>query len=126
MDIQIKRIYEQRSKDDGIRILVDGLWPRGLTKDDASIDIWLKKIAPSTLLRRWFGHDPARWDEFVVLYHEELQRKPAQLAILKQEIRKGRVTLLFAARDTAHNQAVALKEYVEAEHNRNKATDKQN
>ena len=126
MDIQIKRIYEQRSKNDGTRILVDGLWPRGLTKDDASIDIWLKKIAPSTLLRRWFGHDPARWDEFVVLYHEELQRKPAQLAILKQEIRKGRVTLLYAARDTAHKQAVALKEYVEAEHNRNKATDKQN
>ena len=84
MAINIKRVYEKSTQEDGTRILVDRLWPRGLTKEKASVDVWLKEIAPSTALRQWFGHDPDKWAEFQKRYHEELKKNPAQVALLKE------------------------------------------
>lgn len=109
MNIKIKRAYEEPEKEDGTRILVDRLWPRGLTKVKAKIDLWLKDIAPSTELRKWFAHDPARWAEFQARYKEELQQHSEQLALLKQQAAKGPVTLIYAARDEEHNEAVILQ-----------------
>jgi len=111
--LQTKRIYEQPDKTDGLRVLVDRLWPRGLTKKEAQIDDWLKEIAPSTRLRKWFGHDPARWKEFKQRYVAELKDHREQLEHLAQESRKRTVTLLFGAKDVTHNNAVVLKEYIE-------------
>jgi len=108
--IQIKRAYEPPSPKDGKRILVDRLWPRGLKKSDAAIDRWLKDIAPSTALRKWFAHDPAKWPEFKARYKAELKHSSAQLSLLKQAITKGPATLLYGAKDTEHNQAVVLQE----------------
>ena len=113
MGLQTKRIYEQPDKTDGLRVLVDRLWPRGLTKKEAQIDDWLKEIAPSTRLRKWFGHDPARWKEFKQRYVAELKDHREQLEHLAQESRKRTVTLLFGAKDVTHNNAVVLKEYIE-------------
>lgn len=110
MNIKIKRVYEQPDKDDGTRILVDRLWPRGLTKEKASIDLWLKDIAPSTELRKWFGHDPSKWSEFKERYLAELQENGEQVCILKQEMNKGRVTLVYGAKDEEHNEAVVIQE----------------
>ena len=110
--VQVKRAYEPPAKGDGIRVLVDRLWPRGLSKAHASIDLWLKDIAPSVGLRRWFKHQPERWSEFVRRYSEELDGKPASVAALIGAARRGRVTLLFGARDERRNNAVALHRYL--------------
>jgi uncharacterized protein YeaO (DUF488 family) len=110
LTIRIKRVYEEPSEEDGTRILVDRLWPRGLTKERAHLDLWLKEIAPSTDLRKWFAHDPAKWAEFKTRYHAELKHNPTQMALLHQAIAKEPATLLYGAKDTAHNEAVVLLE----------------
>jgi uncharacterized protein YeaO (DUF488 family) len=107
---RIKRVYELPDKHDGRRILVDRLWPRGLTKEKASIDLWLKDIAPSTELRKWFDHDPGRWEEFKERYLDELKGNSEQIQLLKQELDKGIVTLVYGAKDEEHNQAVVIHE----------------
>ena len=108
--VGIKRIYEPPVPEDGKRILVDRLWPRGLSKDDARLDEWLKEVAPSDELRGWFGHDPAKWEEFRRRYRQELKTQGEILERLRNEARKGTVTLLFAAKDEERNNAVVLKE----------------
>ena len=111
--IKLKRAYEKRSKDDGVRILVDRLWPRGLTKKRAAVDRWLKEIAPSPELRKWFGHVPSRWKQFQTRYRRELKQHKEAIATLRQEARKSTITFLYAARDTEHNSAGVLKKYIE-------------
>jgi uncharacterized protein YeaO (DUF488 family) len=108
--IRIKRIYEKQKRTDGKRILVDRLWPRGIKKESAKIDLWLKDIAPSNELRKWFSHDPAKWTKFRNRYKKELKGKPDLLNQLREESKKGDVTLLFSAKNTEHNNAVVLKE----------------
>jgi uncharacterized protein YeaO (DUF488 family) len=109
MSIRIKRIYDPPAPDDGFRVLVDRLWPRGIRKDEARLDLWLKEVAPSTALRRHFRHDPARWAEFRRRYEAELEQQPDAVALLRQKAGRGTVTLLYAARDAEHNNAAALK-----------------
>lgn len=109
MNIQIKRVYEKPDKEDGKRILVDRLWPRGLTKEKAAVDLWLKEIAPSTELRKWFGHEADKWQEFIKRYRKELKTKSEDISILKDELKKGKVTLVFGAKDEVHNEALVLK-----------------
>jgi uncharacterized protein YeaO (DUF488 family) len=111
--IKVKRVYDDPSAKDGIRILVDRLWPRGLKKVPAKLDDWLKGIAPSDELRKWFGHDPDRWEEFKARYFHELERQNEAINKIKEKASSSTVTLLFAARDETHNNAVALKEYLE-------------
>lgn len=111
--IKIKRAYDPASKYDGKRILVDRLWPRGIKKTDAKIDEWMKDAAPSTELRKWFSHDPAKWQEFRRKYTEELSKKPELVQRLRSESKKGTITLVFAAKDTEHVNAVVLKEVIE-------------
>lgn len=111
-DLAVKRIYEPATADDGKRILVDRIWPRGISKQKAALTLWLKDIAPSTSLRKWFGHDPARWAEFRRRYHVELEANPGPVAQLKDLLKSGHVTLLYGAQDTVHNQALALAEYL--------------
>lgn len=113
---QVKRIYETAESSDGYRVLVDRLWPRGVSKEKAKVDLWLKEIAPSDALRRWFGHDPKRWKEFQKRYREELKEQSAAVARLK-ELQKehGTVTLVYSARDEENNQAVALGKYLKSE-----------
>jgi len=111
--IRLKRAYEEPSPDDGTRILVERLWPRGLSKDEAAIDVWPKEVGPSTGLRKWYGHDPEKWEEFRRRYRSELDERAEAIGELKRVIRKGPVTFVFAARDMEHNSAVALKEYLE-------------
>jgi len=111
--VKVKRIYEPISRDDGRRILVDRLWPRGLKKEDAGLDEWLKDIAPSDELRKWFAHDPAKWQEFRKRYKGELQKKTDLIERLREEIKSETVTLLFSAKDAEHNNAVVLKEVIE-------------
>ena len=113
MELRLKRVYEPPAQDDGIRILVDRLWPRGLKKEDAAIDLWLKEIAPSAELRQWFKHDPEKWPEFRRRYVAELGNRKDEVETLLQQAAKNRVTLLFAAKDETHNQAVVLKEFIE-------------
>jgi len=108
--IQLKRAYAPPAPDDGVRVLVDRLWPRGLSKSAAAVDHWLKELAPSTELRRWFAHDPARWEEFRRRYKAELAQAPDRLDELRVLARGRRVTLLFAAKDEAHNDAVVLRD----------------
>ena len=111
--LKMKRIYEAPEKSDGFRVLVDRLWPRGVSKERAHLDLWLKDIAPSDALRKWFGHDPKRWAEFATKYRKELRRKKETVRQLKQlEAEHGTVTLLYSAHDEEHNQAVALREYL--------------
>lgn len=110
--MKIKRVYEKPEKDDGTRILVDRLWPRGLTKEKAAVDLWLKDIAPSTALRKWFNHDPEKWKEFITKYQQELKNNEEPVAILKRELDKE-VTLLYASKDEQHNEALVLKEMFE-------------
>ena len=112
MTIKIKRVYEQADKNDGVRILVDRLWPRGLTKEKAAVDLWLKEIAPSTELRKWFGHDPAKWTSFRGRYETELRHNGDLLKLLKQKAREGTVTLVYGARDQKHNEAFVLKQFL--------------
>jgi uncharacterized protein YeaO (DUF488 family) len=109
-NIKLKRAYDSARPADGTRILIDRLWPRGVRKADAAIDLWAKDIAPSTPLRKWFAHDPARWHGFRRRYSEEIHRHRDQLDELRSLARKGRVTLVFAAHDQAHNDAVVLRE----------------
>ena len=109
-ELKLKRVYEAPHKDDGTRILVDRLWPRGLTKEKAKVDLWLKEIAPSTELRKWFGHDPSRWEEFKIRYLSELKGKFEQIRLLKKELEKGVVTLVYGAKDEEHNEARVLQE----------------
>jgi uncharacterized protein YeaO (DUF488 family) len=112
--IKIKRIYEQAAEEDGFRILVDRLWPRGIKKEKAKIDLWLKEVAPSGELRKWFLHDPEKWEEFKKKYTKELAAKQELLKEIRQmEKEKGTVTLLYSARDVEHNNAVALKAILE-------------
>ena len=110
--VRVKRVYDPPSKEDGVRVLVEGLWPRGLTKPKAAVDLWLKDIAPSVALRQWFNRDPARWNEFKRRYAEELDKKSGAIAALAGAVRSGQVTLLFGARDEQHNSAVALHSYL--------------
>ncbi|MGA3346491.1 MAG: DUF488 domain-containing protein [Terracidiphilus sp.] len=112
--IQIKRAYEEPHREDGTRILVDRLWPRGLTKEKARVDLWLKDVAPSTELRKWFAHDPTKWAEFRSRYIEELKRNSEQLSLLRQEAAKGTVTLVYGAKDQQHNEAVILQRLLTA------------
>lgn len=109
MQVQIKRIYESKAPEDGTRILVDRLWPRGLSKEKAHIDLWLKDIAPSPALRKWFNHDPRKWNTFQERYIQELGSNNASLKVLKAEVKKGKVTLLFAAKDEQCNNARVLQ-----------------
>ena len=111
--IQLKRAYEQPSPEDGVRLLVERLWPRGVKKADLRLDGWLKDVAPSDSLRRWFGHDPAKWNEFQRRYFTELDAHPEALLPIETTARHGRVTLVYSAHDTEHNNAVALKQYLE-------------
>ena len=111
--MRLKRAYQPPAEGDGRRILVDRLWPRGVSKKEAQIGLWMKSIAPSNDLRKWFGHTPDKWREFKQRYFEELDRMPAEIGELLNEARRGIVTLVFAARDETHNNAVALKEYLE-------------
>jgi uncharacterized protein YeaO (DUF488 family) len=104
--IQLKRVYESYSQEDGLRILVDRLWPRGLTKDRAAVDLWLKDVAPSTELRKWFAHDPSKWQDFQARYREELSNKKDSLALLKHHGKERTVTLVYGARDEEHNAAL--------------------
>ncbi len=108
--VQIKRIYEPPKRSDGFRVLVDALWPRGITKKAAALDLWMKVVAPSTGLRKWFNHDPERWPAFRQRYLRELRQHVEELDILRARAAKHRVTLLFGARDTEHNEAVVLRE----------------
>ena len=108
----LKRVYEPPSKTDGTRILIDRLWPRGLSKDKAHVDLWLKAIAPSTELRRWFGHDPKKWTEFQNRYRAELEGNAEAVAELKAALADGPATLVYGARDEAHNDAVVLADYL--------------
>ena len=108
-NIRLKRAYEPPAANDGVRILVDRLWPRGVRKANAAINQWMKDIAPSTALRKWFGHDPARWEEFRRRYVEELCEHPEQLTRLRTLAREGRITLVYSAHDEQHNDAVVLR-----------------
>jgi uncharacterized protein YeaO (DUF488 family) len=112
-ELKIKRVYEKPDKNDGRRILVDRLWPRGLTKEKAKVDLWLKDIAPSTELRKWFGHDPKKWRSFCGRYQTELKQHANQLKLLKSKAKEGPVTLVYGARDQEHNEAVVLKQFLE-------------
>lgn len=109
-EVQLKRIYDPAAKSDGARVLVDRIWPRGVSKKRAALDLWMKAIAPSTELRQWFNHDPKLWHEFRKRYRRELRKHAAELNELRAQARKGRLTLLFGARDEEHNEAVVLKE----------------
>ncbi|MBA6153555.1 DUF488 domain-containing protein [Gelidibacter maritimus] len=111
--IEIKRIYESLSKSDGYRILVDRIWPRGISKEDAQLDEWNKDLAPSTELRKWFDHDPDKFDDFSKKYKKELEAQTETLKKLRQKTKDQTVTLLFGAKDKEHNQAVVLKEVLE-------------
>lgn len=114
MTIQVKRAYDPPAPEDGYRVLVDRLWPRGLSKDRAAVDEWLREVAPSTDLRRWFAHDPARWAEFRRRYSAELAAPAAREAVarLRALAARGGITLLYAATDEVHNNAVALRQYL--------------
>ena len=116
--IVLKRVYEPVGERDGTRFLVERLWPRGVRKDSLALDAWLKDVAPSTALRRWFGHDPARWQEFCQRYAGELDARPEAFALIRQADRSGTATLLYSAHDGEHNNAVALKAYLERLPNR--------
>ncbi|HXR84219.1 MAG TPA: DUF488 domain-containing protein [Hanamia sp.] len=111
MNIQLKRVYEKPDRKDGFRILVDRLWPRGMTKEKAAVDLWLKDIAPSTELRKWFGHDPEKWKEFQKKYLKELKENNEAVSVLREHLKKGPVTLLYASKDEVHNEAEVLKDY---------------
>jgi uncharacterized protein YeaO (DUF488 family) len=109
----LKRVYEEPSAEDGCRILVERLWPRGLSKERAAVDLWLKDVAPSTELRKWFNHDPARWKGFQQRYRTELKEKKDAIKLLTQKGKEGTVTLVYAAHDAEHNGALVLKQFLE-------------
>lgn len=110
---KIKRVYDKKGKDDGFRILVDRLWPRGMSKEKAQVDFWLKEIAPSNKLRKWFDHDPEKWPEFQNRFKKELNENKDSVDILKKKIKENKnVTLVYAAKDKEHNNAVFLRDYL--------------
>ena len=111
--VNIKRVYEEPKKSDGKRILVDRLWPRGLTKAEVKVDLWLKEIAPSTALRKRFSHEPSKWEEFKKRYSVELEKNNEQISLLEGEVSEGKVTLVYGAKDQEHNGAVVLREFLE-------------
>jgi len=115
MKIRLKRAYEAPRENDGFRTLVDRLWPRGVSRDSARIDLWLKEIAPSDDLRRWFAHDPEKWGEFRDRYLRELEHNPSAVEELMEHVHQGTVTLIYGAKDQEHNNAVVLKEYLESD-----------
>lgn len=111
---RIKRIYDKLERKDGFRVLVDRLWPRGLSKERANIDIWLKEIAPSETLRRWFSHDAKKWDDFRAAYNKELKNKPELIQKIRQIGKEENIiTLLYSAKDEEHNNAIILKEFLQ-------------
>ena len=114
--LRIKRVYQSPAPDDGVRILVDRMWPRGLARATAALDAWMPAVAPSTALRRWFGHQSVRWPEFERRYTQELDAAPDTVQALTDRVRAGPVTLLYGARDEAHNHAVTLQRYILARH----------
>ena len=113
MRCRLKRIYDAPQREDGFRVLVDRVWPRGMKKADAKIDLWQKDIAPSTALRKWFNHEPEKWDRFRKRYLDELKNNHGLIEDIISRAGDGPLTLLFSARDTEHNQAVVIKEYIE-------------
>lgn len=113
MKINLKRVYEPASKHDGIRILVERLWPRGIKKENLKMNLWLKEVAPSAELRKWFSHDPDKWIHFQKRYFEELNENTEALEPIVSALKKGTVTLLYSSKDTEHNNAVCLKNYLE-------------
>lgn len=115
--IQVKRAYEQPRREDGARFLVERLWPRGVRKEDLQVESWVKDVAPTSQLRQWFQHDPAKWDEFRRRYFRELEQRPAAWHPLVARARLGRITLVYSAHDAEHNNALALKEFLEANMN---------
>jgi len=115
MPILLKRVYEKLGNNDGYRVLVERLWPRGLSKAQAHVDLWAKDVAPSTALRKWFSHDPDRWLEFKKRYFAELAQCPLVVEDMRVRAKTGRVTFVFAAKEDHYNNAVALKEYIEAD-----------
>jgi len=108
-NVRLKRAYEAADAHDGTRVLIDRLWPRGVSKQTAAVELWLKDIAPSTELRKWFGHDPAKWAEFQVRYAEEVRKQPKAWVQLSELARKGLLTLVYSAHDEEHNDAVVLR-----------------
>lgn len=112
--LRVKRIYDNAAPADGTRVLIDRLWPRGVSKERASIDYWAKDVAPSDELRKWYGHDPNKWDEFRRRYFAELDGNPAGLAALREQLGAGPATIVFASREEQLNNATALLEYLEA------------
>jgi len=112
MDIRVKRVYDPPARNDGYRVLVDRVWPRGVSKEALRADAWEREVAPSSSLRRWFGHDPERWTGFRERYFRELDRHRDAVEPLLERARRGRLTLVYGARDTRHNNAVALREYL--------------
>ena len=112
-EIRLKRAYEKPAPDDGLRVLVERLWPRGLSKERAAVDVWIKDVAPSPELRRWFNHDPARWGEFQRCYRAELRQKKDVVEELRQKCHAGTVTLVYAAHDEQHNGALVLKAFLD-------------
>ena len=111
--IRLKRVYEEAARNDGFRILVERLWPRGVSKEKANIRLWAKEIAPSAELRKWYGHNLARWEEFKKRYRRELKGKQESLEEIRSRAREWTVTFVYAARDEEHNSAIALKDYLE-------------
>ena len=114
-EVRIKRIYDRPARSDGERILVDRLWPRGIKRDDADLDAWLKDVAPSDTLRRWYHHDPEKWSEFKRRYVAELRKNPAASELKKAMTASKSVTLLFAAKDDVHNNAAVLRDFLRGE-----------
>ena len=112
--IRLKRAYEHPARSDGLRILVERLWPRGVKKEALRLDQWIKEVAPSTALRQWFQHDPAKWSEFRRRYFRELEKRAEVWQPLMALARRGRVTLVYSAHDTEHNNAIALEEFLRA------------
>jgi uncharacterized protein YeaO (DUF488 family) len=112
LDIRTKRVYQPPDPHDGFRVLVDRIWPRGMAKEQIRADLWLPDVGPSTALRKWFAHDPSKWQEFKKRYFAELDKNPKSVHILLEAAAEGTLTLLFSARDAEHNQAIALKEYL--------------
>ncbi len=118
--IKTKRTYDKPQAEDGFRILVDRIWPRGLKKTDVRMNLWQKDIAPSSLLRKWFKHDEIKWDEFKNRYYQELQNKEESIRLLLEKAEKDTITLLYSSKEDKYNNAIALKEYLEAKLKHNK------
>lgn len=107
--VSIKRVYAPPEKSDGFRVLIDRLWPRGLSKEKAKVDLWLKEIAPSTALRKWFNHEPEKWKQFENKYQEEIKNNPEALRVLKSKMKQGKLTLVYGAKEERFNDAVVLQ-----------------